>query len=208
MKQFLEPIKGRYDYVLLDCMPSLGMLTVNSLVAADFALIPLQANYLSAKGLEKLLQTINKVKRQINPKLRNERILLTMVDGRTNYAKDISSWIRATYGDCLRQKMLRAVPLFLCMEEEMAATRLIALHVNKGKTVDHCLNEQLDYSQNPIKTEKGELITAYAYDPETAAMEFLLSKRQYQQVTGKRLICRRLHELSLISCWKERNCLL
>lgn len=63
LKQFLEPIKGRYDYVLLDCMPSLGMLTVNSLVAADSALIPVQANYLSAKGLEQLLQTINKVKR-------------------------------------------------------------------------------------------------------------------------------------------------
>ena len=67
----------------------------------------------------------------------------------------------------------------------MAATRLIALHVNKGKTIAQCLTERLDYSQNPIKTEKGELITAYACDPETAAMEFLLSKRQYQQITGQ-----------------------
>ena len=67
----------------------------------------------------------------------------------------------------------------------MAATRLIALHVNKGKTVAQCLNERLDYSQNPVKTEKGELISSYACDPETAAMEFLLSKRQYQQVTGQ-----------------------
>ena len=67
----------------------------------------------------------------------------------------------------------------------MAATRLIALHVNKGKTVAQCLNERLDYSQNPIKTKKGELISSYACDPETAAMEFLLSKRQYQQVTGQ-----------------------
>lgn len=62
----------------------------------------------------------------------------------------------------------------------MAATRLIALHINKGKTVAQCLNERLDYSQNPIKTEKGELISSYACDPETTAMEFLLSKRQYQ----------------------------
>ena len=67
----------------------------------------------------------------------------------------------------------------------MAATRLIALHVNKGKTVAQCLNERLDYSQNPIKTEQGELISSFACDPETAAMEFLLSKRQYQQVTGQ-----------------------
>jgi len=71
------------------------------------------------------------------------------------------------------------------MEENMAATRLIALHVNKGKTIAQCLTERLDYSQNPIKTEKGELITAYACDPGTAAMEFLLSKRQYQQITGQ-----------------------
>lgn len=67
----------------------------------------------------------------------------------------------------------------------MAATRLNALHVNKGKTVAQCLSERLNYSQNPIKTEQGELITAYACQPETAAMEFLLSKRQYQQITGE-----------------------
>ena len=67
----------------------------------------------------------------------------------------------------------------------MAATRLIALHVNKGKTVAQCLSERLDYSQNPIKTEQGELITSYACQPETAATEFLLSKRQYRQFTGR-----------------------
>lgn len=67
----------------------------------------------------------------------------------------------------------------------MAATRLIALHVNKGKTVAQCLSERLDYSQNPIKTEQGELITSYACQPETAAWEFLLSKRRYQQITGE-----------------------
>lgn len=76
-------------------------------------------------------------------------------------------------------------PSFSCMEENMAATRLIALHVNKGKTVGQCLSERLDYSQNPIKTEQGELITSYACQPETAALEFLLSKRQYQQITGE-----------------------
>ena len=79
-------------------MPSLGMLTVNALAASDQVLIPVQANYLSAKGLEQLLQTVNKVKRQINPKLRIEGILLTMVDLRTNFAKEISTLIRDTYG--------------------------------------------------------------------------------------------------------------
>ena len=83
-------------------MPSLGMLTVNALAAADTVLIPVQAQYLPAKGLEQLLQTINKVRRQINPKLKIEGILLTMVDNRTNYAKDISSLIRESYGGKLK----------------------------------------------------------------------------------------------------------
>lgn len=71
--------------ILLDCMPSLGMLTVNALAAADNVIIPVQAQYLPAKGLEQLLQTVNKVKSQINPKLRIEGILLTIVDSRTNH---------------------------------------------------------------------------------------------------------------------------
>ena len=102
LKQLIEPMKRQYDFILLDCMPSLGMLTVNALAAADNVLIPVQAQYLSAKGLEQLLQTVNKVRRQINPKLRIEGILLTMVDGRTNYAKDISNLIRETYGSKIK----------------------------------------------------------------------------------------------------------
>ncbi len=102
LKQYLETVKDRYDFILLDCMPSLGMLTVNALAASDQVLIPVQANYLSAKGLEQLLQTVNKVKRQINPKLKIEGILLTMVDARTTYAKEISSLIRDTYGGRLK----------------------------------------------------------------------------------------------------------
>ena len=102
LKQYLETVKDSYDFILLDCMPSLGMLTVNALAASDQVLIPVQANYLSAKGLEQLLQTVNKVKRQINPKLRIEGILLTMVDYRTNFAKEISALIRDTYGSKLK----------------------------------------------------------------------------------------------------------
>ena len=101
-KQYLDTVKQNYDYVLIDCMSSLGMLTLNALAASDNVIIPVQAQYLSAKGLEQLLQTINKVRRQINPKLKIEGILLTMVDSRTNYAKDISSLIRDTYGTKLK----------------------------------------------------------------------------------------------------------
>jgi len=98
LKQVLEGAKRDYDFILLDCTPSLGMLTVNALAAADTTLIPVQAQYLSAKGLEQLLQTVQKVRWQINPKLKIEGILLTMTDSRTNYGQQIDNLIRGAYG--------------------------------------------------------------------------------------------------------------
>ena len=98
LKEYLESVKRDYDFILLDCSPSLGMLTINAMAAADTLLIPVQASYLPAKGLEQLLQTVNKVRRQINPKLKLEGILLTMVDTRTNDAREISELIRNAYG--------------------------------------------------------------------------------------------------------------
>ena len=87
LKQHLQNLKKEYDHILIDTSPSLGMLTINAMAAADQAIIPVQPNFLSAKGLEQLLGTISRVRRQINPKLRIEGILLTMVDARTNNAK-------------------------------------------------------------------------------------------------------------------------
>ena len=68
----------------------------------------------------------------------------------------------------------------------MAATRLIALHINKGRTIAQCLRDRTDYAQNPEKTERGNLVTGYECDPMTADEEFLLSKRQYSYITGRR----------------------
>ena len=102
LKQVLDSARREYDYILLDCTPSLGMLTVNALAAADTTLIPVQAQYLSAKGLEQLLQTIQKVRRQINPKLKIEGILMTMTDSRTNYGREIDALIRQVYGSKIR----------------------------------------------------------------------------------------------------------
>ena len=102
LKQYIDTVRNQYDYILIDCSPSLGMLTVNALAASDALIVPVQAQYLSAKGLEQLLQTVSKVKRQINSKLKIEGILLTMVDARTNNAKEISSLIRETYGSKIK----------------------------------------------------------------------------------------------------------
>ena len=98
LSQILADARKKYDVILIDCMPSLGMLTINAMAAADSVLIPVQAEYLPAKGLEQLLSTVKKVRNKINPKLRIEGILLTMVDSRTNFAKEISSMLREAYG--------------------------------------------------------------------------------------------------------------
>ena len=102
LRQYLDTVKGQYSHILIDCQPSLGMLTVNALAAANRIIVPVQAEYLPAKGLEQLLSTINKVKRQLNPKLQIDGILLTMVDNRTNFAKEIAALLRETYGSKIK----------------------------------------------------------------------------------------------------------
>lgn len=126
---------GAYDFIILDCMPSLGMLTVNALAAADQLVVPVQAQYLSAKGLEQLLQTVNKVKRQINPKLRVEGILLTMVDSRTNNAKEIASLIREAYGSKLKVFDVE-IPRSVRAAEISAEGKSIFAHDPGGKVAD------------------------------------------------------------------------
>lgn len=135
LKQYLDTVRREYDFILLDCMPSLGMLTVNALAAADQVLIPVQAQYLSAKGLEQLLQTISKVRRQINPKLKIEGILLTMVDSRTNYAKEISALIRETYGSNIKV-FSTDIPRSVRAAEISAEGRSIFKHDPKGKVAE------------------------------------------------------------------------
>ena len=98
LRTYIDLQRDNYDYFLIDCMPSLGMITINVFTCADSILIPVQAAYLPIKGLEQLIKTIGKVKRQINQKLEIEGILLTMVDNRTNYAKDISNLLIENYG--------------------------------------------------------------------------------------------------------------
>ena len=94
LNEYIELLKDRYHYILLDCMPSLGIMTINALAAADTVIIPVQAAYLPVKGLQQLIKTIFMVKKRLNRKLTIEGILLTMVDLRTNYAKDIYANVR------------------------------------------------------------------------------------------------------------------
>lgn len=160
LRQYLDTVKQNYDYILLDCMPSLGMLTVNALAAADNVLIPVQAAYLPAKGLEQLLGTINKVKRQINPKLRIEGILLTMVDSRTNYSKDISNLIRESYGGKLKVYKTD-IPRSVRAEEISAEGTSIFKHDPKGKVAEAYKILTKEVLNN---AEKGANISLKGYD--------------------------------------------
>ena len=135
LKQVLDGAKREYDYILLDCMPSLGMLTINALAAADTTLIPVQAQYLSAKGLEQLLRTVGKVRRQINPKLKIEGILLTMTDSRTNYGKQIDTLIRQAYGSKIKV-FDQTIPRSVRAAETSAAGKSIFQHDPKGKVAE------------------------------------------------------------------------
>lgn len=98
LKNCISDLKNKYDYVLIDCMPSLGMITINALACADKVIIPVQSEFLAAKGMSHLMNTVIKVRKQINPELKVGGILLTMVDGRTNLSKDIAQELKSTYG--------------------------------------------------------------------------------------------------------------
>ena len=155
LKQVLDSARREYDYILLGCTPSLGMLTVvapllwlavrtmcefiiiscgdtaiNALAAADTTLIPVQAQYLSAKGLEQLLQTIQKVRRQINPKLKIEGVLMTMTDSRTNYGREIDALVRQVYGSKIRV-FEQPIPHSVRAAEISAGGRSIFAHDRK-----------------------------------------------------------------------------
>ena len=131
LRDALEPLKEKYDYILIDCMPSLGMLNINALVAANSVIIPTQASYLSTKGLSQLLGSIAKVKRQINPALRIDGVLLTMVDRRTNNAKEIAAALRATGGQLRIYDT--EIPFSVRMAESAAEGKSIFAYDPKGK---------------------------------------------------------------------------
>lgn len=102
LSEYIDKVKRNFDYVLIDCMPSLGMITINALAAADSVIIPVQAHYLPAKGMEQLLKTVDKVRRYVNPELKVDGVLMTLVDNRTAFAREVPEIIKQSYGDNLK----------------------------------------------------------------------------------------------------------
>jgi len=157
LRDTLEPLKQKYDHILIDCMPSLGMMTINALVAADSVMIPSQASYLSTKGLYLLMRSITKVKRQINPKLQIEGVLLTMVDCRTNNAKTIINSLRQT-GDNLHI-FDTEIPFSVRAAETSIEGKSIFAHDGNGKVAsayEQLAKEVLDNEQRQNNRPRSE----------------------------------------------------
>lgn len=132
LREYISLVDEFYDYIIVDCSPNLGLLTVNALACADSVIIPVLAQYLPVKGLEMLLKTINKVKRKINNKLQIEGILLTMVDYRTNYAKDLADAVYQLYGNNIHI-FENSIPLSVRAAETSAKGISIYKHDKNGK---------------------------------------------------------------------------
>jgi chromosome partitioning protein len=156
LRQYVSCVEGNYDYILVDCMPSLGMITINALACADSVLIPVQAAYLPVKGLEQLIKTIRKVKRQLNPHLEIEGILMTMVDGRTTYAKEIIQLLEQGYGGQIKF-FKNAIPLSVRIAEISAIGVSIYRHDPKGRAAwaYQALTDEILSSDTPGREVDG-----------------------------------------------------
>lgn len=132
LKEYVDMQRDHFDFILIDCMPSLGMITVNALTAADSVIIPVQASYLPVKGLEQLIKTISMVKKHLNPSLGIEGILISMVDGRTRFSKDVIELLKETYGGAV-YIFNTTIPKSVRAEESTAEGISIYKHDPNGK---------------------------------------------------------------------------
>ena len=134
MRTVLHQYKDSYDYILIDCMPSLGLMTINSLAAADSVIVPSQPNYLSTKGFNLLLRSIGRIKRQINPRLKVGGVFLTMANV-TNFRKDVIAAVRE---NCGRQMPVfrTVIPATVRLAEVSTADKSIFKHDPRGKAAE------------------------------------------------------------------------
>jgi len=135
LKSYIDSVKNNYDYIIIDCMPSLGMMTFNALCAANSVIIPPQPEFLSAKGLEQLLGTIARVKKRMNPELNIDGILLTMTDNRTRLHRGVVSLIRQTYGKN-PTVFDTTIPISVKAKESSVEGKSIFEHDGNGKVAE------------------------------------------------------------------------
>ena len=148
LSKYIYRIKDDYDYIIIDCMPSLSLMTINVFSAADRVIIPVQAAYLSLKGLEQLIKTIGKVKRGLNSSLGIDGILITMLNNRTNYSKEIVNLLDEAYGGAVHIYDSK-IPFSVRAAEATAEGVSIFKHDPKGKVA----NAYMDFTQEVLANE-------------------------------------------------------
>ncbi len=158
LKRYVDNVKNDYDFVLIDCMPSLGMITINALAASDSVIIPVQAQYLPAKGMEQLIKTVAKVRRYVNPKLKIDGVLMTIVDKRTNFSKEVPEIIRNSYGNI---KIFETeIPVRAKLAETAARGETIFLYEPKSDIAGAYKNLAKEVIQD-VQREKAKLHTEH-----------------------------------------------
>lgn len=177
LKQYIERMREEYDYILIDCMPSLGMLTINALASVDAVIIPVQAAYLPVKGLEQLIRTIGKVRRQLNKQLKIGGILITMVDNRTNYVRDISDLILDTYGNQIKI-FPQSIPFSVRAAEISAEEISIFEHLHSFENHPFQVNDDEAMAELVESVKEEGILTALLVRP--------LGDGEYEIIAGHR----------------------
>lgn len=159
MRNCLKDIKSQYDYILIDCSPSLDMITLNALSCADSVIIPVQTQYLAAKAMGQLLGTISKVRRQINPNLSIGGILLTLVDERTKLSKETKLALQETYGSIVKIYNTK-IPLAVKVAESTKVGKSIFSYDKKSKVAE----AYMQFAREVEEDGKTRFQNAFTYD--------------------------------------------
>ena len=158
MKNSISSLKQDYDCIIIDCMPSLGMLTINALACADKVIIPVQAQYLAARNMGQLLRTVSKVRKYINPNLKVGGILLTLVDKRTNLSKDIIAQLHEDYEDKVNLYKSQ-IPISTKIAESTSVGESIFAYNKNVKVAD----AYFSFSKEVLKNAKEKNKNAIGY---------------------------------------------
>ena len=159
LRDALAPIRGQYDYILMDCPPSLGLLTLNTLIAADSVLIPIQCEFYALEGMTQLLNTVRLVQRSLNPQLHIEGVLLTMFDGRLNLSKQVAAEAREYFG----AKVYRtAIPRNVRLAEAPSFGRPIVLYdvLSRGAQAYLELAQEVMAQRNRVSSAARPVLSA------------------------------------------------
>jgi chromosome partitioning protein len=149
LKKFLEPVRDLFEYVLIDCPPSLGLLTVNALTAADALLIPVQCEYLALEGISQLVDTVERVRASLNPGLEIDGILMTMYDERTNLSRQVVEEVRDVFG---KQTLRTVIPRNVRLGEAPSFGKPIFTYDIRSKGADAYLSLAKEFLEHEAKS--------------------------------------------------------